>query len=49
MVTVKSCILDNKSSLKEVIQKIDGLLEIDEIFFLKNHLRARASKTTLDL
>ena len=34
LVTLQSCILDNESSLTEVVRKIDGLLEIDETFVL---------------
>ncbi|KAF8807633.1 hypothetical protein BYT27DRAFT_7189711 [Phlegmacium glaucopus] len=38
LVTLQSCILDNESSLNEVVRKIDGVLESDETFVLRRKI-----------
>ncbi|KAF8973835.1 hypothetical protein BDZ97DRAFT_1912290 [Flammula alnicola] len=41
LVTIQSLILDNESSLGEVVRKIDGLLEDDETFPLRREISER--------
>ncbi|KAF8167866.1 hypothetical protein B0H34DRAFT_683354 [Crassisporium funariophilum] len=44
LVTLQSCILDNETSLSEVVRKIDGILEEDEAFVLRRDISEREAR-----